>query len=300
MNDPGVNWIKNKNIEISSNPEFDHLKVLTPRVIQLPDGGYRMYYMGKDKKCLGYILSAYSSNLTEWKKEVGVRINSSNEKGIVRTLSPDIVSLDSGYYRMYYQAHFSNKKSVIMSAFSDDLLLWRQEKGDRIESTNVNYGTPKCVKLSDGSYRLYFHQLPQPFRAGLDAKNNIRSAISSDGLQFKFETGARIEQEYEEFENYSVYAPEVVPLSNGSYRMYYSGWTVQSIKGTQGQIFAAISKDGLAWKKEDQVILSTGGKYDSRFSSEPCIIPLDNNKFRMFYEACDKFGRTRILSADSV
>ena len=43
-----------------------------------------------------------------------------------------------------------------------------------------------------------------------------------------------------------------------------------------------------------------GGRWDTTKASEPCVIDLDDGRFRMFYEACDKKGRWRIASATSL
>ena len=69
-------------------------------------------------------------------------------------------------------------------------------------------------------YRIYFHHYSFPLVSGLGAQNNIISAISEDGLHFEKESGVRIAQETDR-ETYAVYAPEVVLLGDGTYRMYY-------------------------------------------------------------------------------
>jgi len=121
------------------------------------------------------------------------------------------------------------------------------------------------------------------------------SATSEDGLHFELESGVRIPQETR-YEDYAVYAPEVIRLADGTYRMYYAAWTHDPM---HGRIFTAVSVNGLHWAKDPEPCLDIGGPWDQTHASEPCVIDLDDGRFRLFYEACDANGRWRILSATS-
>ena len=66
-----------------------------------------------------------------------------------------------------------------------------------------------------------------------------------------------------------------------------------------GRLFTAISQDGLTWTKDPVPCLEIGGRWDQIHASEPCVIDLDENQHRLFYEACDQDGSWRILSASS-
>mgnify|MGYP002830454898 CR=1 FL=1 len=132
-------------------------------------------------------------------------------------------------------------------------------------------------------------------QSGLDAQNHIISAISGDGLHFEIEPGIRMAQESEERESYAVYAPEVIRLANGTYRIYYSGWSDE----IRGGIFSASSPDGLNWAKDAGPLLDLDRPLDCRMVSEPCVIDLDDGRCRLYYEAEDRNGKRRILSAAS-
>jgi hypothetical protein len=132
-------------------------------------------------------------------------------------------------------------------------------------------------------------------RTGLGAQNHIISAISSDGLWFEVEPSIRIAQESEERESYAVYAPEVIRLANGSYRIYYSGWSDK----IRGGIFSVSSPDGLNFIKDAGPILDLDRPLDCRMVSEPCVINLDDGRCRLYYEAENQNGTRRILSATS-
>ena len=44
--DPGVKWVKDPEVSIDSDSPRDAQSVLTPNVVRLPEGGFRMYYNG--------------------------------------------------------------------------------------------------------------------------------------------------------------------------------------------------------------------------------------------------------------
>ena len=120
---------------------------------------------------------------------------------------------------------------------------------------------------------------------------------------FQLESGIRILQD-RALESYAVYAPEVLRLGKGGFRMYYAGWTSapEVPRGSKyhGRIFSAFSKDGSQWVKDPEICIDNGGPWDAAKASEPCVIDLADGRFRMFYEACDLDGRWRIASATSV
>jgi len=65
--DPGLHWVKDPEIAIDLDSPLDSQKILTPNVVKLPDGGYRMYYTGYGpgrpvEGSQGYVLSAFSED----------------------------------------------------------------------------------------------------------------------------------------------------------------------------------------------------------------------------------------------
>ena len=299
-----VNRKDNRIANDLDNP-LDSDRILTPNVIRLPSGGYRMYYLGcgparTSPEAAAYILSAFSEGGCSWEKDSGTRVDVCPPYGLC-AMCPDVIPLEDGGYRMYYEARAKDKPGVVLSATSADGLQWELEQGVRFGSDNRSYGSPRCLYIDDPSlgpdyhFRLYFHRYTYgPFLSGLDAGNVIISAISKDGLHFEQEDGVRIAQETER-ETFAVYAPEVIRLGDGSYRMYYPPWCDEF----NGGIFTATSTDGLAWTKEPDVLIELGGCWDDNMVSEPCVIELPDGRSRMFYEAKDADDRTRILSATS-
>lgn len=302
--DPGIRWVKDTRIAIDLDDDLDSGSILTPNVIRLKNGGYRMYHAGRGAGCLdrrvhGYILSAYSEDTVFWRRDPGIRVDVFPPHAAVRTLCPDVIPLDDGKYRMYFEARSENKPTVILSAVSEDGLDWKPDPGVRFGGDGWSYGSPRCVYVdsSEVKFRLYFHRTNYPPRPEPFAGNVIISAVSTDGLRFTEEDGVRIAQETNR-ESSSVYAPEVVLLADGTYRMYYAAWSMT----IRGGVLSAASPDGLVWTKDSSVLLDlgSGSDLDSNMVSEPCVIDLDDGRFRMFYEAKDSEGRARILSATSV
>ena len=307
-NDPGLVWTKDSRISIDLDTSLDSDKILTPNVIRLPDGGFRMYYNGAGpnrpvKESQGYILSASSTDGVSWHKEPGIRIDVHQPDATLRVLCPDVIPLPDGRWRIYFQAAATDRPDIIASAVSEDGLTWQREPGTRVAAPHCSYGSPRCLYIESPddpnqlAYRLYFHQFSFPFRSGLNEQNHIISAISDDGLEFQEEPGVRITQQDPQRESYCVYGPEVIRLSNGTYRMYYSGWSEE----IHGGIFAATSLDGLNWTKDPGPLLDLDRPLDCRMVSEPCVIELGSaaGSYRLYYEAKDKNGRCRILSATS-
>jgi hypothetical protein len=302
--DPGTRWRKDYRIAIDLDSPLDSERILTPNVIRLPTGGYRMYYLAcgparTSPNAAAYILSAFSEDGDSWDKEPGIRVDVHPPYDL-SAMCPDVIPLEGGGYRMYYEARAEDKPGLVLSATSADGLQWDPEPGVRFGSDDHSYGSPRCLYIDepalgpDYRFRLYFHRYTYgPFHSGLDAGNVIISAVSKDGLDFE-EEGVRIAQETER-ETFSVYAPEVIRLGDGTYRMYYPPWCDEF----KGGIFTATSVDGLAWTKDPDVLVELGGRWDDNMVSEPCVIDLPDGRFRMFYEAKDSENRTRILSATS-
>lgn len=301
-NDPGEIWKVSSDTAIDLDSDLDNVRVLTPNIIQLPDKRFRMYYCGLGKAqaklgSQGYILSAVSEDGICWVKEPGMRLpnHSGAEKWVV---CPDVIWFEEEHqYRMYYQALGNLGVTHIRTAISKNGISWIPESQVLFDAS-FQYGSPRCIHLTDGTYRLYFHEYHLPMTTGKMKQNHIVSARSKDGVHFVKEAGVRIEQEDLQWEGYAVYAPEVLVLPDATYRMYYSAWSTKPIRG---RIFSATSQDGLNWEKNHMIIIDRGQKFAELKVSEPCIMPKSNanDGFYIFYEACDSLGNWRILRSQT-
>lgn len=67
---------------------------------------------------------------------------------------------------------------------------------------------------------------------------------------------------------------DVVDLGNGQFRMYYSA--EPEVPGFKGQVYSALSSDGMNWKTEAGTRLE--------WAIFPSVIKLENGKYRMYYQ----------------
>jgi hypothetical protein len=309
--DPGTRFVKDPGVVVAPPATDGEWKALTPNVVALPSGGFRLYYTlsgpGRDYgPTRAAVLSCFSSDGLTWEPEAGERIGPFGVDAAVRVVCPDVVPIpafEGGGWRMYLEGQPADPRaSVIVSARSSDGLEWEPEPGLRFSGPR-RYGSPRVVVVSDSPgaairYRMYFHSYSHPLVIAPDAGNHIVSAVSRDGLSFVEEPGVRIAQEGP-LQTFAVYAPEVLRVGGaaGGWRMYYAGWQRDPVRG---RIFSAWSSDGLAWTRDPGVVLDFGGEFDREKCSEPCLTQLPDGRYRMFYEASDEHAVWRILSATSV
>ena len=278
--------------------------VVTPNVVPLADG-YRMYYTqilprpGFAAGANDYdnattrILSATSADGTRWTPEPGVRLGPrQGGAGDFRVVSPEVVpALDrENQWRMYYECCPGPQSgpSTLRSAISTDGLNWEVEPGVRLGADDASFYSPRVVFLDGGHCRLY---------CGARGKG-ILSALSTDGgLTFALEPGARLKPG-SGYDALTAFAPEVLPIAGGGYRMYYAGYSAPN----RAYVLAATSADGLHWQKEARPVLEPGGPWDGAKCSEMSLLSLPDGGHRLFYEACDgsaadERGVWRIASA---
>ena len=150
--------------------------------------------------------------------------------GICGVVSPRIVCLANGGYRLYYTQilprigfpaganDYDNATTRILSAFSRDGSTWTPEPGVRLSAHQGGAGefrvvSSEVVPFADesGRLRMYYECCSGP----QSNQNSIRSAVSEDGgLEWTLEPGARLEVSGR---NYM--APRVVFLEGGRCRL---------------------------------------------------------------------------------
>ena len=278
----------------ASAPRTGIRGAVAPNVVALPEGGYRLYYTqilprrGFPAGANDYdnsttrILSAHSADALSWTPDPGVRLGPrEGGAGEFRVVSPEVVPVPggSGLLRMYYEC-FPGPRSgpaTLRSAVSEDGgLHWRVEEGVRLGEPGASYNAPRLLYLEDGRCRLYCSQ------RGV----GIISALSPDGgLTFHQEPGVRVGRG-PRYDALNAFAPEVLRIQGGGYRMYYSGYSAPN----RAQVLSAVSEDGLMWRKEEEPVIAPGGRWDRAKCSEMCVIAVAGDsgwRYRMFYEACD-------------
>lgn len=185
-----------------------------------------------------------------------------------------------GAYRIYYGALLASPGSLataIRYATSTDGASWTvggsvlTGASDQ-DDPEYTISGPSIVRLPDGRYRMYYQSSPNS-PPGQSPKYHVRSAISSDGLAFTREPGARI--------NSTAFdASAAMRLAghgtyyrarNGTYVGIFSGELASDPLGPS-DLKMAISKDGLAF-----------GSFTTLFKDwhDPIVIPVDGG-FRMY------------------
>lgn len=153
----------------------------------------------------------------------------------------------------------------------DPGISWTKDAQVAIDSDgpldSVRVLTPNVVKMA-GGYRMYYHGFG-PERPNPDSQGYILSAFSADAEHWKKEAGVRMDAGGEGAVDY-IWSPDVIPLGDGRYRMYYEGKTEQS-DGTKAAIVSAISDDGLSWEREPGLRLAAA---DVSYLAPRCL-PLE-------------------------
>lgn len=332
--DPGIAWTKDPRPAVEPPPDGvadpapgaawpaeaprgGTCGVVSPRVVRLRDGGYRLFYTqvlprpGYPAGANDYdnatarILSANSRDGATWTPDDGVRLTPrQGGAGEFRVVSSEVVPDlgDPARLRMYFESCAGPQatQNAIRSAVSADAgLTWAVEPGSRLAAAGVNFMAPRIVFLEDGRCRLYC----------CERDVGIVSAVSADGIGFTREPGVRIAQDGPH-DKVAAFACDVVRLPVGAaarYAMYYAGYGAPN----RAHILRAESDDGLAWRKHAAPVVAPGpaGAWDAVKASEVSLFRLpqgaaDAAVFRMVYEACDgtapgERGVWRIASATS-
>jgi len=218
----GLTWTKESGVRISPEGEGSNQeKILSCAVIEIPSG-YRMIYegvQGTPPNDVHRFFSATSTDGLNWVKEDGVRLESLGTADYGQVSTPDIIALPNGSLRMYYVGDFYHKGAEgnsIRSAISHDFgWTWTREGGRALGENTMD---PDIVKIGN-EYRMFYVTSPLGQKSG---NLTIRSAFSSDGLNWKKEIGSRV-RPGEPYDTENCRHPDVVRLPDGSYRMYYSG-----------------------------------------------------------------------------
>lgn len=213
----GLNWTKENGTRVQ--PGTNSV------VIRFENGSYRMIYneqQGQAPNARLWFVSAFSTDGITWIKEPGTRLDSEEAPDYGAISVPDIVRLQDGRYRMYYVGDMFNNgvaekgNSIRSAVSSDNGLTWEKENITGIPAQCMD---PDVIILADGTFRLFYTASPPgKFPGNL----HVYSAVSPDGLNWTKEDGVRVALGGS-YDLLMCMDPDVVKLSDGTYRMYYSG-----------------------------------------------------------------------------
>lgn len=174
-------------------------KASVPDVIRTSDGTLWAYWVdfthmtGPNMEQIGIARSL--DNGQSWE-----RLSNASFTGLgnIVPVDPDVIQLADGRVRMYfYDIAVRQLEHPIYSAISEDGIHFELEDGVRLVMDNIY--DPDVIVFPDGSYRMYVNNM------------DIRSASSTDGLNFTPDEGVRVE-------NGAV--PGSIVMPDGSIRMY--------------------------------------------------------------------------------
>jgi hypothetical protein len=207
-----------------------------PTVVAVPAGGFRMYYahqaLAQNAPGYRYLSSAWSDDGLVFTPESGARMTYLGTGHEADGLSrPRVVALPSGGLRMYYHG-FAQDKDYLLSATSQDGLVWTREAGIRLDPSSLcppEWGLHNVSPVYGADGRLHLF-LPATSCTGqyANVRSGIWDATSTDGLSFSFPSSPMI-QGYFKKAQYTGKAtdPAVAPqdpaaiLAPGGFRVYF-------------------------------------------------------------------------------
>ena len=146
----------------------------------------------------------------------------------------DIVRTADGRYRAYFM-----DRGAILSAVSEGGRRFKIEEGVRVDG-----GHPAVMRLKGGRVRIYFSPFGEP---------GLRSAISSDGLDFEVEPGLRLKPAKQGApDSEGSIHPSAVRLGDGRTRIYYDavGESEGAFDLGWNGVMSATSDDGLRFTRD--------------------------------------------------
>ena len=159
-----------------------------PRVIQLPDGRYRMYFAGGDLQEVTYVSTATSTDGVNFSLD-DARIldipKGTNGGGAHTSFAP----LDDGSWRVYASTRGVEDRHILSYKAEDGLQLV-QDPGRRLTLNEVGGGdlmSPYVIRDPAGGYRMFLTKAPDGEKVGQVGGTSttwIVSAISDDGLNW--------------------------------------------------------------------------------------------------------------------
>lgn len=275
----GKTWKRDRGVRIDVEVSHGAHMVYHCWVLPLEKGTYRMYFHGSTqngKAWTGSIYSAHSIDGLAWDHEDGCRIKGGVTPDMRHARSPSVLRLEDGRLRMYYARIGDNGVGAIFSAISLNGLDWTDEDDARLcrEAMRGVDTIHDCsaVVFEDG-VRLYFSVTEK-------GTTHIRSAFSSDGINFLMDEGIRIESGVPG-RMVAANNPHVVAMPNGL-TMFFRGADRLALDNT---LYSANSQDGLHWETSSMVLSPRMDRFERHGLGFPHMAHMHDGSFRLYYTA---------------
>lgn len=214
----------------------------------------------------------------------GITFTKTGELIADKSSVPDVVRMNDGTLFIYAVDGAQRSNSGFMVARSKDNGATWEQGSLHVKTSRTKFSVgadPQAVLLPDSSIRLYYLVFPDK-KPPLDStgkpiptseKNYIKSAVSSDGINFTEEGGNR-------FEMTQIWTdPDVIKIG--------SRWFMYLSEGSKN--IAATSDDGMTFVTENKAVRTDGAISKT--------VPTDDGKYRQFY--C-KAGISSAVTTDGI
>ncbi len=192
--------------------------------------------------------------------------------------------LADGRIRLYV---FAQSRGIVSAvSLTPEGTAFAVEAGSRLPDGS---GMPRAVALSDGRVRLFY-----------TSGSGIKSAISTDGVNFSDEPGFRMTATAADFGGTTARATSgatIVALADGSYRMYFSDLPRPGDPPGNHLIKSAVSRDQMAWSVEAGIRLGPGAQGITESSEHPFALSNPDGSVTLYY---GKFGNTGSANAEGL
>ncbi len=236
--------------------------------VLLEDGRVRMYMFAQDRGIVSAV--SLTTEGVSFIPEAGERLP--DGAGM-----PRVVAVPGGGWRIFYISG-----GGIMSATSEDGLTFTVEPGFRITAEAAGFADATAgaasgatvTQLADGSYRMYFSDLPRP--GDPPGGHWIKSAVSTDQIEWIVEESVRLGPEAPVLTE-SAEHPFALANPDGSVTLYYGKFTGPGSASQEG-LYESTSIDGLTFEQET---------YDVFFGNDPDVLRLVDGSLVLYYGLFD-------------
>jgi len=289
----------NIRIDIETDDVPFSYNVSAPNIIRLSENSYRMYYSDNNYD-IGTgnhtyrISSANSSDGLNWDMETNeVRLEPENKTAMYYdsygAFEPEVIMFSNGNYRMFYVGNNSTSLQIL-SAFSFDGYNWIKEGLNiNASATNINVTSPSVIKIDDNNCTMYYAAYNGTAWRILRA-DSANGGVNWGNISVQLKPNIT-------YDSSGLFSPEVILLSNGTYRMYYTGFD-----GTTHRILSAFSFNGFNWSRESGVRMEPLYAHQTLGVDSPEVIYLAEDTYRLYYTGTEQdsgndWVTSRILSA---